>query len=462
MARAIDIPVADSVIAGIDWPAIADDTGNILLALLLQLEQSQWWPPERLQRAQFGQAGTLLRHAFGSTPYYGKRLGAADYNPDLPLDEESWRKVPLLTREDIQQAGEELCSQALPGSHGKIKNIVNSGSTGKPVELLGTALTDIFWSLMTLRDFIWRRCDLTAKLAAIRYVRSATADYPHGAALPNWGPAFAPAIATGPCSLLTIDTSVAQQAEWLARQDADYLITHPSNLEALIRHCVESGIELARLREVETVSEMLPPNIRALCRERWHVPLVDMYTTQEAGYLALQCPDHEHYHVQSEHVILEILDQSGRPCAPGETGRVVVTDLHNFATPVIRYDIGDYAEAGAPCNCGRGLPVITKILGRQRNMIQLPDGTSRWPLTGYEQYSEIAPIKQYQFVQETREDIEVKFVVERPLRASEEERLKRLINSKLGYPFDLKFTYHDSIPRSAGGKFEDFLSRVES
>ena len=404
----------------------------------------------------------LLRHAFETTAYYGEHLGAADYRPDTPLNEESWRKLPLLKREDIQQAGRKLHSRALPKDHGATETIVTSGSTGKPVEMLGTSLTNTFWNAFTVRDFLWRRCDLSGKLAAIRYDRSGTASYPDGADLPDWGRGFASAVPTGPSSSLSIQTPVAQQAEWLARQNADYLITHPSNLEALIRYCSDTDIELPGLREVETLSELLPLHLRALCREQWNVPLVDMYTTQESGYLALQCPEHDHYHVQSEHVIVEIIDEAGRACAPGETGRVVVTDLHNFATPLIRYDIGDFAEAGGPCDCGRGLPVITKIYGRQRNMIKLPDGTSHWPITGYERFHEFAPIEQYQFVQKSLEEIEIKFVTPRALSASEEERLRLHITSKLGYAFDLEFSYHEDIPRSAGGKFEDFVSLVET
>ena len=89
-----------------------------------------------------------------------------------------------------------------------------------------------------------------------------------------------------------------------------------------------------------------------------------MYTCQEAGYLALQCPDYPHFHVQSENVLLEVVDDVGQPCGPGEVGRVLITSLNNFATPLIRYELGDYAEVGAPCPCGRGLPVLKRIMGR--------------------------------------------------------------------------------------------------
>lgn len=460
MTRASEIPIPKSAMRGIAWPAIPDITGNILLALLFQLEQSQWWSPERLRDAQFRQANSLLGHAFASVPYYTKRLTEAGYSPDTPLDEETWLNLPLLKREDIQQAGEELHSRALPKGHGKTGKVTTSGSTGKPVELLNTGLTSIFWNLFTVRDFFWRRCDLSGKLAAIRHVKSGAAAYPDGVLMPNWGRGFASAAPTGPSTILNIATPVAQQAEWLARQEADYLITYPSNLEALIRHCAKAGISLPALREVETVSELVGPGLRALCREQWGARLVDMYTTQETGYLALQCPEHEHYHVQSEHVILELLDESGRPCKTGETGRVVVTDLHNFATPLIRYDIGDYAEVGAPCDCGRGLPVLTRILGRARGMLTLPSGERRWPVLGDGQFNDIAPIRQYQFVQKSLENIEIKLVTGRPLTDAEENALTTLIHSKLGYAFNLQFSYPDEIPRSASGKFEDFRSEV--
>ncbi len=252
---------------------------NIVLTLLIQLEQSQWWPPERLRQMQFRQADNLLRHAFESVIYYQKRLGETGYSPDLPLDEESWLGLPLLKRGDIQQAGKELWSQALPKGHDKTNKIVTSGSNGTPVKLLSTGLTGIFWNLFTVRDFFWRRCDVSGTLTAIRYDRTGSAPYPKGLTLPNWESGFVFAVPTGPSQFLSVETPVAQQAEWLARQNADYLITHPSNLEALIRHCSDAGIELPSLREAETLSELVPQHLRALCQEKWNIPLVNMYTT---------------------------------------------------------------------------------------------------------------------------------------------------------------------------------------
>src|SRR3546814_2899792 len=120
-------------------------------------------------------------------------------------------------------------------------------------------------------------------------------------------------------------------------------------------------------------------SVRQAVRQAWDLPVKDSYSSEEAGYLAIQCPEHEVYHAQSENVLLEVVDDDGRPCRPGEIGRVLITSLHNFATPLIRYELGDYAEVGAPCACGRGLPVIRRIVGRQRNRLAPPERTTVFP-----------------------------------------------------------------------------------
>jgi phenylacetate-CoA ligase len=115
---------------------------------------------------------------------------------------------------------------------------------------------------------------------------------------------------------------------------------------------------------VQSLGGGLSAEARNACREAWGVPLAHIYRAEEVGPLALQCPEHEHFHVQSEQALVEVLDAQGMACAPGETGRVVATPLNNFAMPLIRYEVGETAEVGAPCACGRGLPVLTRIMDR--------------------------------------------------------------------------------------------------
>ena len=131
--------------------------------------------------------------------------------------------------------------------------------------------------------------------------------------------------------------------------------------------------------------------------------------------------------------------------------------------PLIRYEIGDYAEVGGPCPCGRGLPVLNRILGRYRNLVTLPDGTRQWPRLGYEsKLQDIAPIELMQIVQRELDAMDVRLVMPRPLLDSEQAALTQFIRRNFGYEFRLRFEYVDTIRNPANGKIEQFISQITS
>ncbi len=265
---------------------------------------------------------------------------------------------------------------------------------------------------------------------------------------------------TGPAALLNVQTDVSAQLDWLLREDPDYLLTHASNLGALAELSLRRGVRLPRLRQARSFSEALRPTLRETVLAAWGVQIADVYTCEEAGYIALQCPEHDHYHVQAENLVVEILDADGKPCMPGETGEVVLTTLHNFAMPLIRYRLGDYAELGDPCSCGRGLPVLRRIHGRQRNMLWLPDGRQFWPSFPSSLWLDVAPIEKFQVIQRSVHEIEINYVMSRNLTTDEETRLIRALTVRLGHAFSFRWQRHPHLERTRGGKFEDFLSMV--
>jgi phenylacetate-CoA ligase len=177
--------------------------------------------------------------------------------------------------------------------------------------------------------------------------------------------------------------------------------------------------------------------------------------------MALGCAHCGQYHVQAEGVVLEVLDMHGEPCGAGETGRIVVTDLHNHAMPLIRYDIGDFAAVGEPCPSGIGLPTLAQMLGRRRNLVVHADGRRHWPLTGFTKFRDVAPVLRYQVVQHDLHDVELLVAVERPLAATETASLSRIVSSALAGDFDVRVTAFASVlPEPHSGKFEEFVSHV--
>lgn len=442
-----------SSVNGIEWPALPSPAAAAALAVQYQLEQSQWWPPEVMLEHQFGQLVKLLVHAYKTVPYYREAFREAGFEPQSIITPQTFAQLPLLRRRDIQICGDQLFSRNLPADHGKVSEVRTSGSTGAPIRTLGTEITQFFWRAFTLRDHLWHKRDLSGKLAAIRN------DVKDGVAQ-GWGPSTDVVFKTGPSAMLHIGADVNAQLEWLKDHNPDYLLSFPSNIYALAKRCLEERITLTDLREVRTFGEALNPDLRPVCKQAWGVKVVDMYSSQEAGYIALQCPDHEHYHVQSEGALVEILNDGGLQCAPGEVGRVVITTLHNFAAPLIRYEIMDYAEAGEPCTCGRGLPVLKNIRGRQRNMLTLPDGKQVWPSFPAPKWDTIAPVRQIQIVQRELDLLIVRLVSDRLLTADEEKRFAAVLRELFGHPFRLRFEPCEKIERKENYKYEDFVSEL--
>ena len=442
-----------SRIPGCVWPAILSDAGAQTLALLYQLQQSEWLSPEAIRAAQHRQLQLVFDAAIQSLPFWSERLRQVGYQPGSLVDAATVSRLPVLDRPLVQRLGESLWNQKLGDCHGRIHHGQTSGSTGRPVKYLQTDLSMLFWRVLTLREHLWQGRDFSGKLAAIR------SNVERGRAA-NWGAATDQVFQTGPAVSLNIREDIAVQLDWLVAEAPQYLLTHPSNLKALLRLAAERRITLPGLRQVRSFGEVLSTETVNHCREVWGVGVADIYSSEEIGVIAFQC-EQGRYHVQAENILLEILDESGMPLPVGQLGRVVITTLHNFAMPLIRYELGDYAARGEACPCGRGLPVLERIVGRRRNMLRLPDGSQHWPSFPEARWSEIGTIEQVQVVQTALDRVVLRVVVAQPLSAQEEEQLRQTFADMLCFPHTIVVEEVAAIPRQANAKFEDFVSELD-
>lgn len=449
-----------SVSGDVLWPALPSQSATQLLAQMYQLEQSQWWPEAVLRECQLRQLLPTARHANHHSSFYRERFRAAGVDVEQGLTWSAFSRLPVLTRSDLQSHADSIHAAFVPPQHGESLLVQTSGSTGQVVGVRRTRLSQLTLYALGMRAHTWFKRDFSLPLAVVRADSPVMDDDTRAKEL-GWGHPASLVYPTGPGYSLPISTPVSEQARWLARRDPGYLLTYPTNLAALLDDFEHGGRRLSRLREVRTVGETVTPQLRARCRSILGVPIVDGYSSQEVGVVALECPESGLYHVQSESLIVEVLDPAGAPCSPGSVGRVVVTDLHNFATPLLRYDLGDRAEVGPACSCGRGLSTLTRVLGRERNMLVLPNGERHWPLVGLHRYRELG-ILQYQLVQHSLERIEVRLVVsEGAWGANEETRLTEILVAALGHAFSLDFCYFEhEIPRAPSAKFEEFISLV--
>jgi phenylacetate-CoA ligase len=456
-------PPLQSLLPGMVWPAVPGQQGIILATLLAQFEQSQWWPPAAIEAAQLSQLRVLIEHARRHSSFHAGRLEG--FRPDSKLSlRDCLSLLPVMHRTDLQSRRAEVDCTWLPPEHGELSVAQSTGSTGEAVSVRRSGLNTLVWMALTLREHLWQRRDFSQSLAVIRAQFAAEDVERKGVSSADWGSPVSHLFASGPSWGMNLQTDVRRQAEWLRQINPAYLLTYPSNLAALL-DLAEADPErragLGRLKQIRTIGETLTDSLRARCRDQLGVGIADAYSSQEVGVIAIECPQGGGYHVMSEGLVLELLRDDDQSCAPGETGRVVVTDLHNFATPLIRYDLGDLAEADGPCACGRGLPKIRRILGRQRNLLRLPDGRRFWPLVGAFSYRDIAPVRQYQVIQHSLERVTLRLAVERSLTIAEEKALIEKLVEFLGYRFNVDFDYcSPEIPRGPGGKFEDFICEI--
>ena len=137
--------------------------------------------------------------------------------------------------------------------------------------------------------------------------------------------------------------------------------------------------------------------------------------------------------------------------------------MANFATAMLRYEIRDYAEVGEPCGCKRGLPVLRRIVGRERNLMQLPDGSKFWPQFGMRDPEATRLVKQYQFIQVSLGRLEMKAVADHPLTEDERNWITALVRQKINHPFEVTIEQVEGpLPKGPNGKFQEFICMVDS
>jgi phenylacetate-CoA ligase len=425
------------------WPAGHPD-------ILRLLERTEKLASDVLLAEQLVCVQKLIEHAQRSVPFHTKRLERAKKVPLGELDLTRFSElVPILSRAELRDGGRELTStQAAAPFRPNGVRTTTSGSTGRPVTTEGSHVSGVLATCQQDRFHRWHRRDPTRVTAFITKPE-----------VPK-KPGHWTALGRGPAVHFSLARPTGEQLEWLARERPSYLVSYPSNVRALARASLELGVTLPGLVDVTVSSEPISDELRALVQRAWGARLVATYSANEVGAIALEGASGE-YLVQSEFVLVEILRADGSPVAPGEVGRVVVTALHEAHRPLLRYEIGDYAELGRPPSGPIGLPRLGRVMGRERNLLKLPGGGEVWPYFELAGLAELRALRQWQIVQRSLADLEVRIVVGRPLDADEQGAVRSVVERSLPGRFQVALRVVEEIPRGPGGKYEEFVSALD-
>jgi phenylacetate-CoA ligase len=450
-------------VPGCQWPALADSDLSQVWAAYRELDCTQWLDPDLIQQGQLAQVRTLLTHCLAHVPYYRQVLSAARIDPRAIQSLADFRRVPLLPRRTYQEKATAFVAQQLPGGTVATAIAQTSGSSGTPTQVFQTNMVHLWWFAFYLRDLQWSNLDPLGSLATIRSLGSRAERNPEflrGITVPYWMAELQSLIETGPSHFLDIRQDPRRQLHWLRQLSPHYLLSYPANLEALANLVREEG-PLPGLRAVRAVSDTLSEEKRAAIETGFGVSISNNYSCAEVGYLATTCPTGQGLHVHAENVLLEVLDEAGQPCQPGQTGRVYLTGLHNFRGPLVRYEVGDEATLGPRrCACGRGLPVLVRVQGKNSPLFHLPNGGLKSSAGVSHLVGRLGGHWQHQVVQKALDHVVVRLAVTPTWSEQHAQELREKIQAFFEAPIRVDLEIREHLPVPPSGKFQSMIVEV--
>ncbi|MBE7544863.1 MAG: hypothetical protein M9913_24645 [Bryobacteraceae bacterium] len=229
-----------------------------------------------------------------------------------------------------------------------------------------------------------------------------------------------------------------------------------SHLGAFYQWLAESGRRFHKPRAVVYGADGMPPAQRRLIGEELGIPVLSTYQAVEALRIGFECPARAGFHISVDQVVVRVKD-----AAPGERGEMVLTNLWNYATPVINYQLGDLVTLSeGQCPCGRTLPLLTSIDGRADDLVTRPDGTRVHALAVLAPLQKAPGVMQVQVEQRGIDDFLLR-VIWRQGEARDEAELKGRVKQVLGAAAAVEVEEVDAIATTSAGKVKSLISRLE-
>jgi phenylacetate-CoA ligase len=420
-----------------------------------ELKESQWEDAESLDARQRIRLTQLLEFAGTHVPYYAGLFRDLNRSAGDFVDPAAYHLIPVLTKDIIRRHLADL--QADPGSGRRGYRNRTSGSTGESLHFI----TD-------LRSHAYRLADEYRGKTWTGFTRGDREAILWGAPMDikrseRWRARLRGLLA-GQLFLSAYDLSPQRLDEYVdaIRQFRPKLmIGYPSALEVFARHCLHAGVSLRpHPRSIIASAETLWDHQRDLFKEAFGCEVYNRYGSREMGVIAHECAAHAGLHVSSDRLLLEIVDDEGRPCPPGQWGEMLITDLQSYAMPMIRYRIADRAAwaTQSDCPCGRRLPLLSGVEGRSMDVVTSPNG-QRLGGTFWTILLKSRPgLEWFQVVQDSSAAITVSYVPTSGFNPAVLDYFRAQIKERLGEDIIVGFREVEKIELTDSGKHRLVIS----
>ncbi|OYU46258.1 MAG: hypothetical protein CFE44_03080 [Burkholderiales bacterium PBB4] len=257
--------------------------------------------------------------------------------------------------------------------------------------------------------------------------------------------------------------SMLEHAKWLCDTAPAYWVTGPAMLSAVISLIRLKGLTPPRISQIMTMAHVVEPALRERARKVFGgASIRDRYSCEEVGPIAFQCPESDdYYHVAVANVIVEIVDDKGAAVAEGVSGNVLITGLHQWASPAVRYDLGDIATGHTHCpGCGATVPALSKLLGRKYFLVHENTGAVRHVRILAEHWLACGPVREHRLVQTGVDSFRVEVVMDQPMTPSQGLAMQSMLKRIVGSEFTFGLMQLDAISWPAGRKRQEFVGLI--
>jgi len=427
--------------------------GRKTLKYLRELEHNQWLNTKEIEELQWIELKKLLKHAYENVPFYAKTFDEHGVIPDSIKYPDDFRKIPIIDKSIIKSNWSEMIA-------GNIPNILTKstgGSTGEPLHF-GYTRDSYQWRMaVKIRGYSWagyKDGDKVAflwgvpvgKISPISALKSGLHHKIQNAKYFN-------------IFNLTPKTMKAYLEE-MRIYKPKHIVAYGLGMYYFAKFINDNGWSAFPVKSIILGAEKVQKDQIEVIESVFNCPVFDSYGCREFMLIASQCEHRQGMHISSDNLYVETIKNNFQ--APyGEIGEVVITDLHNYGMPFIRYKNGDLAVRGHEnCPCGRGLPLITNVEGRITDMIVAAHGKIITGLFFPHLMKEFHEVDRFQVIQEDRENLIIKIVPKDGNSNVRMETMRREIQKVLGQGMQIDFQLVREIPLTPSGKHRVTISKV--
>jgi phenylacetate-CoA ligase len=435
-------------------PAWACWEGSAYLKHYRELCRTQWDALEVIRRRQLEKLKALVAHAAATVPYYRRLFTQLRLRPEDIQSFDDLRQIPVLSKQDLRDRADDLLSEAYRGQRLHVKK--TSGSTGVPLTVLLDDAGMQFKRACTLRSDEWSGWRLGERVAKVW----GNPEYRHG----GWRGWLRNRLLERADYLDTLhldDNALRSFAQRLRRTQPSLIFGHAHSVYLLAQYVAKHGPKGIRPQGILTTAMVLHPWQRQAIEETFRCRVINRYGCEEVSLIACECEHQQGLHINADGVYVEIISQ-GRPAAEGQAGAVVLTDLVNRAMPIIRYKVGDVAALSSRrCACGRGLPLLDRLEGREADYVTTEKGELISGISLTENFALKVPgIAQMQIIQESRTFFRFRVVPSPSFGEESLQELARLVKERFGEGTAYELEYVEAIPPEPSGKYRFCISKV--